>query len=97
MTSSVQPRGAAAIAVVLAGGGPALEDARTLWPHNGLVVGFDLATAALISTCIGGPCMLVWTVWGASIDRVLHRPRARQLFSYAMAVLVVLTAAWMLR
>lgn len=59
--------------------------------------GFDLATAALISTCIGGPCMLVWTVWGASIDRVLHRPRARQLFSYAMAVLVVLTAAWMLR
>jgi threonine/homoserine/homoserine lactone efflux protein len=58
---------------------------------------FDLATAALISTCIGGPCMLVWTMWGASIDQVLRQPRARQLFSYAMAVLVVLTAAWMLR
>jgi threonine/homoserine/homoserine lactone efflux protein len=58
---------------------------------------FDLATATLISICIGGPCMLVWTVWGASIDRVLHQPRARQLFSYAMAMLVVLTAAWMLR
>ena len=57
----------------------------------------DLATAALISTCIGGPCMLIWTLWGASIDRVLHQPRARQMFSYAMAVLVVLTAAWMLR
>jgi threonine/homoserine/homoserine lactone efflux protein len=59
--------------------------------------GFDLATAALISTCIGGPCMLVWTLWGASIDRVLHQPRARQIFSYAMSALVVLTAAWMLR
>lgn len=58
---------------------------------------FDLATAALISIGIGGPCMLVWTMWGASIDRVLHRPRARQLFSYAMALLVALTAAWMLR
>jgi threonine/homoserine/homoserine lactone efflux protein len=58
---------------------------------------FDLATATLISTCIGGPCMLVWTVWGASIDRVLRQPRARQLFSYAMALLVALTAAWMLR
>jgi threonine/homoserine/homoserine lactone efflux protein len=57
----------------------------------------DLATAALISTCIGGPCMLIWTMWGASIDKVLHQPRARQIFSYAMAVLVVLTAAWMLR
>jgi threonine/homoserine/homoserine lactone efflux protein len=57
----------------------------------------DLATAALICTCIGGPCMLVWTVWGASIDRVLHQPRARQLFSYAMALLVALTAVWILR
>ena len=59
--------------------------------------GVDLATAALISTCIGGPCMLIWTMWGASIDRVLHQPRARQLFSYAMALLVALTAVWMLR
>ncbi len=58
---------------------------------------FDLATATLICMGIGGPCMLVWTVWGASIDRVLHQPRARQLFSYAMALLVVLTAGWMLR
>jgi threonine/homoserine/homoserine lactone efflux protein len=58
---------------------------------------FDLATAALVSTCIGGPCMLVWTLWGATIDRVLHQPRSRQLFSYAMALLVALTAAWMLR
>ena len=36
-------------------------------------------------------------IWGASIDRVLHQPRARQLFSYAMAAMVVATAVWMLR
>lgn len=57
----------------------------------------DLAMASLISVCVGGPCMLVWTVWGASIDRVLHRPRARQLFSYVMALMVAATAVWMLR
>lgn len=57
----------------------------------------DLATAAVLCTCIGGPCMLIWTVWGASIDQVLHRPQARQMFSYAMALLVALTALWMLR
>jgi len=58
---------------------------------------FDLATAILICICIGGPCMLIWTIWGASIDRVLQGARARQLFSYAMALVVAGTAAWMLR
>jgi len=57
----------------------------------------DLATAILISICIGGPSMLVWTLWGASIDRVLRRPAARQMFGYAMAALVAATAVWMLR
>jgi threonine/homoserine/homoserine lactone efflux protein len=57
----------------------------------------DLATAILVSICIGGPSMLVWTLWGASIDRVLRRPAARQLFGYAMAALVAATAVWMLR
>ena len=57
----------------------------------------DLATAILISICIGGPSMLVWTLWGASIDRVLRRPAARQIFGYAMAALVAATAVWMLR
>jgi threonine/homoserine/homoserine lactone efflux protein len=57
---------------------------------------FDLATAILICIAIGGPSMLVWTVWGASIDRVLHQPRARQWFSYVMALVVAGTAAWML-
>jgi threonine/homoserine/homoserine lactone efflux protein len=58
---------------------------------------FDLATATLICVAIGGPCMLVWTLWGASIDRVLRQPRARQWFSYAMALVVMGTAIWMLR
>jgi len=58
---------------------------------------FDLATAIVICIAIGGPSMLVWTLWGASIDRVLHQPRARQLFSYAMALVVAGTAVWMLR
>jgi threonine/homoserine/homoserine lactone efflux protein len=58
---------------------------------------FDLATATLISVCIGGPCMLVWTIWGASIDHVLRQPRARQAFSYVMALTVAVTAFWMLR
>jgi threonine/homoserine/homoserine lactone efflux protein len=56
----------------------------------------DLATAILVSICIGGPSMLVWTLWGASIDQVLRRPAARQLFGYAMAALVAATAVWML-
>lgn len=58
---------------------------------------FDLAVTVLICVCIGGPCMLIWTIWGASIDRLLRQPRARQLFSYAMALLVAFTAFWMLR
>ena len=41
--------------------------------------------------------MLVWTVWGAAIDRVLKQPPARRAFGYAMAALVLATAFWMLR
>jgi hypothetical protein len=41
--------------------------------------------------------MLVWTIWGAAIDRVLTRPAARQVFGYCMAALVLATALWMLR
>lgn len=57
----------------------------------------DLAAAAAISIAVGTPCMLVWTAWGAAIDHVLKRPAARRAFSYAMALLVVATAVWMLR
>ncbi|MEY2853978.1 MAG: hypothetical protein RL030_1110 [Pseudomonadota bacterium] len=57
----------------------------------------DLAVAALVCFLIGGTCMLVWTVWGASIDRVLKRPQARRVYAWSMSLAVAATAAWMLR
>jgi threonine/homoserine/homoserine lactone efflux protein len=57
----------------------------------------DLAVAALVCFFIGGTCMLVWTVWGASIDRVLKRPQARRAYAWSMSLAVAATAAWMLR
>jgi len=56
----------------------------------------DLATAIAVCLPIGATCMLIWTLWGASIDQVLKRPRARQLYRYGMAAAVALTAVWML-
>jgi threonine/homoserine/homoserine lactone efflux protein len=56
----------------------------------------DLTVAALVCFCIGGPCMLVWTIWGAAIDHVLKQQRARRVFGYCMAALVLATAVWML-
>lgn len=56
----------------------------------------DLATAIAVCLPIGGTCMMIWTLWGASIDHVLKRPRARQLYRYGMAFTVALTAVWML-
>jgi threonine/homoserine/homoserine lactone efflux protein len=55
-----------------------------------------LATAALVSTLVGAPCMLVWTIWGAAINQLLKKPSARQAFGYAMTLLVLATAIWML-
>jgi threonine/homoserine/homoserine lactone efflux protein len=57
----------------------------------------DVLIAALVSTAIGGPCMMIWTLWGASLDHLLKQPRARSAFSYVMSLLVVATAFWMLR
>ncbi len=57
----------------------------------------DLAVVMLVSTVIGSNSMLIWTIWGAAIDRLLTRPRARQAFGYCMALLVLVTAFWMLR
>jgi threonine/homoserine/homoserine lactone efflux protein len=56
----------------------------------------DLGVMALICVCIGSTSMLIWTIWGAGIDRLLRRPQARQIFGYTMALLVVATAVWML-
>jgi threonine/homoserine/homoserine lactone efflux protein len=57
----------------------------------------EVMLATVISIAIGTPCMLIWTGWGAAIDRVLTRPRAHQAFGYFMAALVLATALWMLR
>jgi threonine/homoserine/homoserine lactone efflux protein len=57
----------------------------------------DLAVASVVCFLIGGACMLVWTIWGASIDRVLKRPQARRVYAWTMSLAVAATAAWMLR
>jgi threonine/homoserine/homoserine lactone efflux protein len=57
----------------------------------------DITVTILICVAIGSNSMLVWAIWGAAIDHVLKQPRARQLFGYSMALLVVITAFWMLR
>lgn len=56
----------------------------------------DLAVTTLICVTVGSLAMLIWTVWGATIDRMLTQPRARQAFGYCMAALVLVTAFWML-
>lgn len=59
--------------------------------------GADVAVAALAWVAVGTPSMLVWTVWGASIDKVLRRPRERQVYACVMSLAVAFTAVWMLR
>lgn len=57
----------------------------------------DIAVAALAWVAIGTPSMLAWTLWGASIDRLLSRPRERLAYSWAMSLTVGCTALWMLQ
>jgi threonine/homoserine/homoserine lactone efflux protein len=57
----------------------------------------DIGAAIMICVPIGATSMMIWTAWGAAFHRLLAKPRARQLFSYAMAALVVISAVWMLR
>lgn len=56
----------------------------------------DLAAACAVSISIGSPSMLVWNIWGATIDHLLKRPRARATFACIMAAMVAATAFWML-
>ncbi len=59
--------------------------------------GADVAVAAVAWVAVGTPSMLVWTVWGASIDKVLRRQRERQVYAWVMSLAVAVTAVWMLR
>ena len=56
----------------------------------------DLLAAILLCVAIRTPCIFAWAAWGAALDNVLKQPRARLIFSYLMAVLVVSSAIWML-
>lgn len=58
--------------------------------------GGDIALAALAWMVVGTPSMLAWTLWGASIDRVLKRPRERRAYAWVMSLAVAATALWML-
>jgi threonine/homoserine/homoserine lactone efflux protein len=57
----------------------------------------DITVAAASWLAVGGPSMLVWIVWGASIDRVLKRRRERQIYAWVMSLAVAATAIWMVR
>lgn len=64
--------------------------------YGGAVPGsLDLGLAILVSVAIGIPCVLIWTAWGAGIHQLLKQARARQLFSYVMALMVIGSALWM--
>jgi threonine/homoserine/homoserine lactone efflux protein len=68
----------------------------TAFYGNNIPHALDLATALAVCLPIGATSMLIWTLWGASINQVLKRPRARQIYRYGMASAVALTAVWML-
>ena len=57
----------------------------------------DIAVAGAVWMMVGTPSMLIWTLWGASIDRVLKRPLERQVYAWSMSLAVAVTAAWMVR
>lgn len=57
----------------------------------------DLVVAGIAWVAVGTPSMLVWTIWGASIDKVLRRQRERQVYAWVMSLAVAFTAVWMLR
>jgi len=62
---------------------------RPTGPH---IVGVE---AGLVG--IGTLSMIAWTVWGATVHRVLRRPLARRAFNVAMAAIVAGTAFSTLR
>lgn len=51
---------------------------------------------AFLSMLVGAPCMAVWAFAGDRLRRWLNQPRALLLFNGTMAVLLALTALWLL-
>jgi threonine/homoserine/homoserine lactone efflux protein len=51
---------------------------------------------ALLCMVVGAPCMSVWAVGGDRMRRWLNHPRALMVFNGTMAILLAMTAAWLL-
>ena len=64
---------------------------------SGVMTASGLVTVIVVFIAIGTPCMFVWALWGAAINRVLRRPGARRAFNIVMSAVVVVTALLMLR
>ena len=69
----------------------------TAFSTGGEVGATGLGTVVAIFVGIGTPCMFVWALWGAAINRVLRRQAARRTFNVAMSAVVALTALSTLR
>ena len=54
-------------------------------------VGHDLVLAAAVLAAVNYPSISVWTLFGSAVGRLLHGPRAMQIFNNSMAVLLVLS------
>ena len=51
---------------------------------------------ALLCMLVGAPCMAVWALTGDRLRRWLSRPRPLLIFNGTMAVLLALTALWLM-
>ena len=51
---------------------------------------------ALLCMLVGAPCMAVWALTGDRLRRWLSRPKALLVFNGTMAVLLAMTAGWLL-
>ena len=51
---------------------------------------------AFLSMLVGAPCMAVWALTGDRLRRWLTRPRALLAFNGTMAVLLAMTALWLM-
>lgn len=50
----------------------------------------------LIFFVVGSPCVAIWLFFGAALKRVLKNPVAQKRFNIAMAVLLVISVAWVM-
>jgi threonine/homoserine/homoserine lactone efflux protein len=56
-----------------------------------------LGVVALVVVCVNSPCVALWAAFGRAMRRHLEHAGTRRWFDGAMALLIVATAAWILR